>query len=425
MTSSPPPHKQSRPLLKLYLLIGIAFFIWAWYGQLGVVSMATGEVVPASQVKIVQHLEGGIVREILVSEGQQVTAGQALVALDSTASGADVIELKARITSRRIELIRLNAEASIAASPKFPAELARENSGLIAQARQLFDSRIENHKNEIATQSAIIAQRSQDIAEAKGREKNHLKSLGLLNEQIEISTVLLRKDLTNRYNHLDLLKEQSQLEGNVAEDQAALQRASSAKQEAESRLKSINSTYISDIRKQIDGARRELDELLPRLGKFEDSLKRTVVNSPINGVIKILYVATIGGVVAPGGAVAEIVPVGDRLVIDAKLAPQDIGFVHSGQTAKIALASSDAARFDSISGIVESVSPDTIISPEGVPYYRVRINTERDYFARDQLRYDLFPGMQVIAYIETGKRTLLEYLIEPLVGARDIALRER
>jgi len=414
-----------RPLLALYLTICIAFFVWAAFGELGVVSIATGEVVPASQVKAVQHLEGGIVREILVHEGEQVKTGQSLIVMESTTSGADVIELKARITSLRIELARLEAGATNADTPDFPPEMVRDNADLITQALHLFESQRADLLNEVTTQKAIIAQRRQDIEEITARLSSRRQTLAFINEQIDISKVLLKKNLTNRYNHLDLLKEKSKLEGGIVEDRVAHDRATSAKKEAEARLATINSTFISDTRKQMDAARRELDEMSPRLAKFEDSLKRTVISSPVEGVIKILHVVTIGGVVQPGGSVVDIVPFGDRLVIEAELPPQDIGYVRSGQTAMIALASAGAARFDNLSGVVDSVSPDTILTPEGKPFYRVRIETARDHFARGNTRYDLFPGMQVVAYINTGNRTILEFIIDPLVKSGDIALRER
>ena len=159
--------------------------------------------------------------------------------------------------------------------------------------------------------------------------------------------------------------------------------------------------------------------------KFEDSLRRTVLRSPVDGVIKSLYVFTIGGVVSPGGTVVDIVPGGDRLIIEAKLPPQDIGYVHAGQTVLVTLASSDSNRFGYLEGSVANVSPDTLVSPEGEAFYKVRITTKNAYFERNSLRYTLVPGVQVMASIRTGQRSILAYLTDPFMASARTAMRER
>tara|TARA_B110000495_G_C22364737_1_gene238044 strand:- start:16 stop:501 length:486 start_codon:yes stop_codon:yes gene_type:complete len=161
------------------------------------------------------------------------------------------------------------------------------------------------------------------------------------------------------------------------------------------------------------------------MSKFEDNLKRTILRSPVDGVVKTLHVVTIGGVVRAGDAVVDVVPEGDRLIVEAKLKTQDIGYVRKQQSARITLASGDAMRFDGLEGVVVRVSPDTITGDDGEPYYKVRIQTERNHFRRAENRYDLFPGMQVIASIHTGERTIMEYLLDPFLDASDTAMRER
>ena len=172
-------------------------------------------------------------------------------------------------------------------------------------------------------------------------------------------------------------------------------------------------------------SRREFDELSQRIRKFEDSLKRTVVRAPVDGVVKEVLVSTVGGVLQPGDTVAELVPVGDRLIVEAELPIQDIGYVQVGQHAIIKLNSPDLVRFGKLDGTVVRISPDKLVRDDGQPYYRVRIDTERNYFERDNLRYELFPGTQVVASIQTGKRTVVEYLLDPFIGSISEAMRER
>ncbi|MEE2999037.1 MAG: HlyD family type I secretion periplasmic adaptor subunit [Pseudomonadota bacterium] len=411
--------------LFICILACIAFVAWAWNGNLAIVSVAEGEVVPSSQIKTIQHLEGGIIREIKVREGERVTKGQPLITLESAATGADVGELKTRIVGLRIEIARLQAAASNAAKPSFPHKLKKNHPQLVREANQLFESRKRRLKDELASQRAIMAQRKQDIQETTARIKNQRRSMKLLKEQIAISEDLLKEQLTNRYKHLDLLKELARLTGSIEEDKVALQRAGSALKQASANKDSIRSKFSEDARTKLDAARRQLEEFTPRMSKFEDSLKRTILRSPVKGVVKTLHVVTIGGVVRAGDAVIDIVPEGDQLIVEAKLKTQDIGYVRKQQSARITLASADAMRFDGLEGIVVRVSPDTITGDDGEPYYKVRIKTERNHFRRAENRYDLFPGMQVIASIHTGERTIMEYLLDPFFNASDTAMRER
>jgi adhesin transport system membrane fusion protein len=270
-----------------------------------------------------------------------------------------------------------------------------------------------------------MEQRQQDIQETTARIRNQRNSLKLLKEQIAISEDLLKEQLTNRYKHIDLLKELARLTGSIEEDKVALQRAGSAFQQASANRDSIRSKFSEEARSKLDTARRQLEEFTPRMSKYADSLKRTTLRSPVDGVVKTLHVVTIGGVVRAGDPVIDVVPEGDRLIVEAKLKPQDIGYVREQQSARITLASGDAMRFDGLEGIVIRVSPDTITGDDGQPYYKVRIQTERNHFRRAKNRYDLFPGMLVIASIHTGERTILEYLLDPFLNAGDTAMRER
>ena len=409
----------------LCVALCVAFGAWAYIGKLDVVSMAQGEVIPSSQVKNVQHLEGGIVRAILVKEGDLVAQGQPLVELESTSSGADVGELEINLTSLRAEIARLDAEATGKSKPVFDKDLVARYPDLVRYAIGLFNTRKKLKRSQVISQNEIIIQRQQNIREITTRIKNQRDSLKLQDEQVAISVELLEQDLTNRYNHLDLLKEASRLKGRIEEDKAALQGAKSGLKEARSKLESIRGTFDEEVRKELETKRRTFNELTQRLRKFADSLLRTVVRSPVNGVVKTLYVVTIGGVLKPGSNVADIVPAGDRLIIEAKLMPQDIGFVSPGQAAKIRLASSDAMRFGAIEGNVTTVSPDTLLTPEGTPYYRVRIETEQDHFRRGDVIYRLFPGMQVTASILTGQRAVYEYLLGPFLSSMGTAMQER
>jgi len=417
--------------LNTHLLLGLcvasclSFFGWAAVATLDIVSLATGEVIPSSQVKNVQHLEGGIVREISIVEGEHVKQGQQLIVLESMQSGADVGEIRVRLLSLRAEIARLEAEVSGAKTPSFAADLVADNPRMVKQTLVRFNSRYKSQQNRIASQRQAIAQRSQEINEISARIRNQKNSLKLMEEQIAISDELLKADLTNRYNHLDLLKEASNIKGRMEEDTAAMARARSALKEAESNMVGIHTSFMEEAGKELEAARLSFNELSQREQKFEDNLARTILRSPVDGVIKTLHITSVGGVLKPGETIVDVVPIDDRLIIEARLPTQDIGYVQSGQAALIKLTSADAQRFGGLEGTVTTVSPDTLITKEGQPYYKVRIETVSDRFKHGSLEYRLFPGMQVVASIHTGERTVLEYIGGPFLNAMSGAMSER
>ncbi|MFC1840024.1 HlyD family type I secretion periplasmic adaptor subunit [Thermodesulfobacteriota bacterium] len=421
------PGETKKSTYIFFLLLAVlclSFTVWSFFSKLDVVSVAEGEVIPSSKLKSVQHLEGGIVRSILVKEGQIVEKGQHLVELQTTASDADVREIELRVVALRIEIARLEAETAGKKQIEFDQDLIENQSRLIQQVNNLFIARRESLQNDLKRQRELINQRRQQMNEITARLRNQKKRLVLLEEQIKISNDLLEDELTNRYEHLDLLKEQNSLKSSIEENGAILSSAEAAIKEEELRLTSINSSFEEEVQTSLDDSRRQLRELTERKRKFEDNLKRTVLRSPVDGVVKKLYIFTEGGVVRPGGTLLDIVPRDDVLVIEAKLHTEDIGYIHVGQKAVIRL-STDTRRFGKLDGEVIRISPDTLISEKGSPYYQVRIATEKDYFEKGDHKYKLYPGMILTVNILTGQRTVFEYIVSPWVEGMDSAMTER
>lgn len=406
--------------------ICFGFGIWAWFGELDIVSVATGEAKPSSQVKEVQHLEGGIVAAILTREGERVEQGQPLIELETTRTGADLHELQVRLDNLMIESIRHQAEAREQKTLDIPETLAARHRDAVQRARNLFKTRSNRYAAELNSQSELITQRRQEVREIKARLGNTRKSLKLLQEQIGISEKLLKSQLTNRYNHIELLRDAQQMTSQIDEDKEALTGAQAAFNEAKSRLSQIKIAFREDARKGYGEVQREIDELNERLKKFADSLERTVLRAPVGGLIKSIHISTIGGVVKPGDTVVDIVPGEDKLIVEAQLPTQDIGYVQIGQEAILKLNSPSLQRFGHVIGKVVRISPDKLIREEdGQPYYKVRIEPERSYFMREEQRYDIFPGTQIMASIRTGSRTVIEYLLDPFLGSFKEAMRER
>ena len=423
-----------------YLCVGfcVSFFLWASFCSLDIVSNAIGEVIPSSKVKRIQHLEGGIVQAINVREGERVKAGQPLIELEATASDSTVEEINVRINSLSAEISRLEAESRWfetpegngtadgevaepirinvdpnAVEPDFSPDLEAQFPELIIQAKALYQARRDRFLNELNAQREKIKQREQDIKEIEVRMRNSRQNLKYVREQIKISEDLLKDKLTSRYKHLGFLKEESTLLSKIQEDTAALSRSRSALAAAEDALEQIYNSYHEEVQESLRKARREVLEFSQRLRKTSDSLDRTVIRAPGDGIVKSIYVRGVGEVVQPGMTVLDIVPAGDKLVVEAHLALGDIGYVQPGQPATVQLPTGDARMFGSLDGVVTNISPDAITVPEEGTFYKVLVETQSDRFEKGGRRYQLYPGMRLLVGIKTGERTVMEYLLYP------------
>ena len=418
-----------RRFLYLCTCLFVLALAWSLLCKLDIVSEAIGEVIPRTKVKKVQHLEGGIVREILVREGDHVKADQPLISLDASAADANAEELDVRVVALQIEMLRLEAEAQGQPDMNIPLELAEKNRELVEQARNLFQARRKRLQSDIASLEGKVRQREQDIRELSARLDNLRRNLPIVLRQVQRSEELIRERLIKEDELLTRRKEKNNTESAIQEGAAALSRASAAHAAAKEELAHATDAYREEVETELKKVQREHMEMTQRMRKFRDSQNRTVLRASEEGIVKSINVVSEGEVIQPGMTVAEIVPVGDKLVVQAHLPIQDIGYVHPGQPAVIKLASRDARRFGNIEGKVIHVSPDSV--SEAVPgggvntYYKVLVETEQDHFSRKANRYDLFPGMRVIVGIHIGKRSVLGYFLDPFFDAMSGSLRER
>ncbi|MFW6036477.1 MAG: HlyD family type I secretion periplasmic adaptor subunit [Desulfonatronovibrio sp.] len=419
------PGRNSQLLFLVLGLFCVLFVIWASVGRLDIVSRAQGQVVPSTRVRTVQHLEGGIVREILIREGQVVSAGQPLIVLEQIVSDAFFEEVQSRIISLRLDLARLEALSQDMDEPDFPDELKQSHPQLVARSRSHFMALKDSYVSNIFSQQELIRQREHQVREIMTRRKNARENLELLQEQIALSQELLEENLTTRYKHLSYLREEAALKSRIEEDGAALEAARAALSEARANLNKIRTAHLKDIQNQLKKTRQELEEIQQRQRRHADSLDRTVLRSPVEGVVKTLHVSTVGGVIRSGMDVVEIVPAGDKLVIEAMLPVGDIGYVQEDQAATVRLASRESVIFGKLEGRVIHVAPDTTVTPEGGAYYAVRIQTEKDRFENNGMEYRLYPGMIMQVAIHTGSRTVLQYILDPLMGTMSGVLQER
>ena len=403
----------------LFILIG-----WSFFAKLDEVAIAIGEVVPQDQLKVVQHLEGGVVEEILVREGDPVQAGDLLVRLKLGASAVNMSEIEAAIDGFQLTRMRLEAEAQ-RREPEFDAEMVARRSDLAESELAIYEARLDELARRTAVTKERIRQRRLEYDELIAHRDALQRDFGLGQERLQMSSELVEEGLTPRMEHVSLQAEISKMEGELDVMKASLPRASAAIKEAEAELAEEREAYTRRAIEELGEVRRRINTLAETLNTASDQDKRTDVRAPIDGVVKTLRFNTIGGVVQPGEAILDIVPKSDQLVVRAKLDPKDRGYVIEGLPARVKVSTFDYARYGDLDGKVELIAASTDMTQDGVPYYNVVVRTEKTYLGDEAGQYEIQPGMQATVDIHTGKRTVMDFLIRPVLKLRHEAFRER
>jgi adhesin transport system membrane fusion protein len=404
------------PLLWLQVGCVAAFLVWAAMFDLDVASHADGQVIPAGQIKRVQHLEGGIVRAIKVAEGQRVRQGEVIAELEGVASTADLGELRSRAASLEGKTLRLNAILAKANSLALPAELQKSQPSVAADARSAFMAYRERYSAVLRTHESKIAQREAEIREAHERLLGLQSRSRLIAEQVRISEQMLSQKLTNEYEHLQLRKEQAAIDADRDSTLAAQQRLATAREESIAALAAFRSEEDVLLRRELLESSTELGALRERLRKPSDSVERMAVRAPVAGTVMSLLVKNSGAVVAPGGVVATLVPEDETLVAEVRLPIADVGFVREGAPARVNLAGGSGG-FSTIDAKVQQISPDAAMDEKtGSGFYVVRLKLEQFAFQRGGHAYPLRPGVRVMATISTGSRSVLLTLTDSFFG---------
>lgn len=375
---------RSRSLLWLMVAAIAIFIAWAAFAELDEVAIGDGKVTPASKGQIIQSLEGGIVAELAVREGDIVEAGQKLATLNPVQARSSMEETLVRIVALQARAARLQAEMTDQREVVFPSELAGETA-VVDRERQLF----------VANRRAF----TENVA-------NLRQQLRLADDELKITAPLLRTGASNEVEVLRLRQKAAEFATKLAASQ---------------------SEYYVALKADFAKTMADLEPLLKVREGRADQLRRTVITSPARGIVKDIRVSTIGGVVGSGGVLMEIVPLGDQLLIEARLSPRDIAFIHPNQEATVKITAYDSSIYGTLPAKVERVSPDTIEDQvdKRVYYYRVYVLTEHSYLeTADGKRHPILPGMVATTEIRTGRKTILAYLLKPLNKAGE-ALRER
>lgn len=382
--ADPSERRLHRPTLWLTALTVLVFFAWAANAPLEEVTRGVGKVAPSSRGQIIQNLEGGILEQLEVEEGDEVAAGQVLAIMDDTRFRAAFEDLQGQTIAVRGALARLQAELAEADRIVFDGDVAAVPD--IVQAEQhLFDARRRR------------------LVEATSSLNRRLE---LAQQELELIQPMVKRGAASALEELRLQRAVADLKGEIADTQ---------------------NVYFQEVNDEIAKKRAELSSLSQQLAQKQDALTRTELRSPVRGVVKDLQITTKGGVVGPGETIMEIVPLDDQLYVEAEIRPRDVAFLHPGQSATVKITAYDYAVYGMLNGTLVFISADTIKNEkerDAEPFYRVRVLADRAALKGPDGPLPIKPGMIAEVSIQTGSKTVLEYLLKPLLRGQE-ALGER
>ncbi|HEX2840442.1 HlyD family type I secretion periplasmic adaptor subunit [Hyphomicrobium sp.] len=412
--------RPARTGYALIFLFVFGFGAWAATAPLAGGAVAPGIVSPTSNRKTVQHLEGGIVRELKVREGETVAAGQPLIVLDPIQSSATYEALMGQRQSLLARSARLDAEKSGAEKLQFPSELQVDGhlSAVAASQQQIFLSRRATHQARKNVLAKKVEQLNEQVAGLTAQAESTQTQLGFIREEAAGKIALVNKGLLAKPEALRLQREESALVGRHSEYMSEIGRVRQQIAETELQSLSLDAERLDEVTAESDKVRLDLADLGERLRASADVLKRTVITAPTGGTVINMRAKTLGGVVQRGESILEIVPTDDALIIDAHVYPNDINRVHPGLVAQIHLSAYSSRVLPRIEGRVKSVSPDRVTDPSGQQaYYLARVEVDREKLKKDAPNVELIPGMAAEIVIVAEERTLLQYLWQPIEAA--------
>ncbi|MBM3570707.1 MAG: HlyD family type I secretion periplasmic adaptor subunit [Alphaproteobacteria bacterium] len=397
---------------------------WAWTAQLDEVAIAKGEVIPQGKIKTIQHLEGGIIQRIFIAEGAAVREGDSLLLLELPVSSTNRAELMARLDGLVINRARLTAEANEQALA-FPAKESAARPEMVRAERETYEARRAEFAALMQGINEQVRQRELAVREFEASRRAKQSALRLAKEKFKISSSLIEKELTSRLDHIQLEREVDAVEGELAQLAEAIPRAQSSLAEIRERARQERLRLRREASEALSKVEVEIQRTKELAAEASEQVRRAEIKSPLDGVVKNMRYVTIGGVVRPGEAIMEIVPSDESLVVEAKLNPVDRGYVEIGQRAVVKVSSYDYTRYGGLEGRVTIVAADANTDPVNGAYFKVVVTTERDFLGDRPDRLRITPGMQAEVDIHTGTKSVMNYLVKPVLKLKHESFRER
>lgn len=405
----------------IFLVVAI---VWANLAKLDEVTHATGRVIPSGQIQVVQNLEGGILTEVLVKAGDYVTQNQILIRMDDTrfASSFDEGVLTSQIL--RAKIARLQAE--ISGDPfESPEGFPVEHMDIIEDERQLYHARQQELSSSIDILYQQLIQHKHALAELRAEEKKLARNADLAVQELALTEPLVETGAVSKVELLRLQIAVNESLGRLEVTQLTVPKAQAIIVEAQKKIQELQQQFTSMSRTKMNEAKSQLSRLSITNVALEDRVMRTDVRSPVDGTVKRILVNTTGGVIQPGMDLIEIVPSNDTLLVEAKIRPSDVAFIHPGQQVTVKLTAYDFAIYGGLDSVLELISADSISDETGEHFFQIRVRTNKNYLGSDNNPLPIIPGMTATVDIITGEKTVMDYILKPLKRAQASALSER
>lgn len=414
--------KGSRLLLWASLATVLVLLVWACLGHIDEVVRGQGKVVPSRQVQVVQSLDGGIVEEILVRPGERVEVGQVLLRIDPTRFTASLGESKAEVLALKAKAARLEA---LATGDVFnaPADVTKDAPQLVEMERRFWETKTQELNTTLSIARDQLSQRQQELRETTANRDQAASSCSLTSEELSVTRPLLKSGAVSEVDLLRLQRDVARFCGEAKAAGAQIGRIQAAIQEAQRKVQESELNARNLARVELSEVKAKLSTLEQSQLALADRVKLAEVRSPVRGTVNTLMAHTVGGVVQPGKDILDIVPMDDTLLLEVQINPKDIGFLHFDQKAEVKFTAYDFAIYGGLSGKVEQIGANTITDERGNSFYVVKVRTDRVHVGDDSR--PIIPGMQAEVHILTGRRTVMQYLLKPILRAKSNAFTER
>jgi membrane fusion protein, adhesin transport system len=416
----------SRHILLFVVLAFVGFFIvWSSLARLDEVTRGEGRIIPSSEIQVIQSLEGGIVDEFLVREGQMVKVGDVLLKLRNLDATANFGTNQSKYLTLQAAITRLQAEAEGKSTVKFSDEVQKGAPQSVSEELNSFLANQTQLRSQVMVLEQQLSQRRQEVSELSGKARDLQSVIQLLIDEKAMVTPLVEKGSAPKIELVQKEREIKEKQTELNSVKASIPRAESAIREATARIDEMRKTAKAKAQMEMAVKLGEMSAIKETLGALEDRKDRTDVKSPVDGTVKDLKINTVGGVVKPGDAMMEIVPGNDQLLVEAKVKPKDIAFLHPGQEAMVKITAYDFGIYGGLKGQVVDISPDSITNEKGESFYHVRVRTNETQLRHNGEVLPIIPGMVASVDVLTGHKTVMEYILKPFIKTIDGAMGER
>ncbi len=416
--------KRIRRVLVFWLITVLLFIIWSTFAEIDEIARGSGKIVPSGENQILQNLEGGIIDEVLIDKGDVVTAGQVLLKLTNQKTASLFEGQTIKNMELQAKLLRLNAQTN---HDDFiiPSDIPKISLPLFEREKSLFLTNISQFKTQQQVLQQKLNQRKHELNEVKVHIKHFSSALELIKEEVRITEPVVLKGVKPKVEFIKLKREQNTIEERYYSAKISIPRLEAAIEEAQNNLSALEYQSQSKLKQEINEVTAELERIIASNKALTDETQRSFVRSPSNGIIQSIFVHTIGGVVKPGDNLIELVPSDDVLWVEVKLKPSDIAFIYPGQKAIVKFTAYDFSIYGGLAGEVVKISADTKTDRQENTFYTVHIKTKQSFLGNSKDPLKIIPGMTTSVDIITGKKTVLDYILKPILRATYYTFSER